>query len=117
MSSDSLRNPGASGEGFQPYQHQPYQPQGPHVQEQPALDAANEDDYGDDELSLGEVDTQSSEYMSMWSSILEHEYENGRRVCECPGKGGREELTDKHKILTLAITVSSLPPRPVSPPK
>jgi hypothetical protein len=59
----------------------PEQPSGLNVQIQPALDVATEDDVDVEEFDPVEGDGLSNASTSIRSSILEHEYENGRRVC------------------------------------
>lgn len=59
---------------------QPLAPQGPHVETQPALDVATADDVDDDEFDPQEYEAASNASTSIRSSIMEHEYESGRRV-------------------------------------
>lgn len=59
---------------------QPLAPQGPHVETQPAMDVATADDVDDDEFDPQEYEAASNASTSIRSSIMEHEYESGRRV-------------------------------------
>ncbi|KAI9148026.1 Secondary metabolism regulator LAE1 [Paramyrothecium foliicola] len=54
-------------------------PTGPNVYTQPVLDVADAEDVDDDEFDPQEFDLQSAASTSIRSSILEHEYEHGRR--------------------------------------
>lgn len=80
MSPSPDRKSRSSGEGAAAIESEPQAPQGPHVETQPALDVATDEDVDDGEFDPQEYDATSSASTSIRSSIMEHEYESGRRV-------------------------------------
>ena len=83
-------------------------PQGPNVREQPALDVATEDDVEDGEFEAQEYDSDSAASASIRSSILEHEYEHGRRVRLIASPSNLAVPTNSSEISTITIGMDDI---------